>query len=105
MKHGEQMIAEWETTCFHQWPVPVPGSTPFNRQVLRELGVKPSDLSRTLEVNSLEAAALHKGLKVPTEEQLNLLATYTAVGSEDLVIPSLDEGTRILLRPSWKESG
>lgn len=99
---SERMLVEWESICFNQWPQQVPGQTPLNQQVLRDLSIKPSDIAETLGVESVEAAALHKGTMIPTAEQLSYLADQMNVEAEVLASPGLDEGTRLLSHPVWK---
>lgn len=101
---GEQMLVEWESICFNQWPEQVPGQTPLNQQVLRDLSIKPSHLAEALGIEAVEASALHKGTMIPRAEQLSYLADRMGIDADVLVSLGLDEGTRLLSHPIWKSS-
>lgn len=100
---GDRMLAEWEVICFNQWPRTIPGATPFNTDVLRRAGIKPSTLESLLDVSPLEAARLFQGSSVPTREQLSVVANRLTVEPEALIAPNYDEGVRELMRPTWKQ--
>ncbi|BDY26883.1 hypothetical protein [Mycolicibacterium mageritense] len=99
----EAMIDQWETICLNVWPQSRPDWSPLNRDVLRSLGVRPSDLAGALQISATEAVALFNGEQSPDDAQLATLESHLDAPRSRLLDPLVDESARELLSPVWKD--
>ncbi|MCX8565175.1 hypothetical protein OS122_30280 [Mycolicibacterium mucogenicum] len=99
----ETMIDQWESICLNVWPRSHPGWAPLNRDVLRSLGVRPSDLAGSLGIGAAEAVALFNGERIPDDAQLAALESHLGTRQSQLLDPLVDESARELLSPALKD--
>jgi transcriptional regulator with XRE-family HTH domain len=99
----ETMIDHWETICLNVWPRSRPDWAPLNRDVLRSLGIRPSDLAGALGIGAPEAVALFNGEQSPDDAQLAALESHLGAPQRQLLDPLVDESARELLSPVWKD--
>lgn len=104
IQFSDQMIDQWQSICFNQWPLPSSDQSPFDREQLIEFDIKPSDLATIFRVSQFVASALYRGTRVPTIEQIDALAKAANVDAYALVSPVRDEGARLLINPLWKDA-
>lgn len=100
---GERMIVQWADICFHQWPTATSGKSPLSHDFLIENSVLPSDLARHLNIRTDIASAIHRGNRVPTQNQLDSLSSAYQVPSDALIAPNMDDGAKQLLQPDLKD--
>ena len=99
----DTMVDQWESICLNVWPRSRPDWAPLNRDVLRSLGVRPSDLAGALGIGASEAVALFNGEQSPDDAQLAALESHLGTPQSRLLDPLVDESARELLSPVWKD--
>lgn len=100
----ETMIDQWEAICLNVWPRSRPDWAPLNRDVLRSLGFRPSDIAGALDIGASEAVALFNGERTPSDAQLAALESHLRAPQSQLLDPLVDESARELLSPAWKDA-
>jgi transcriptional regulator with XRE-family HTH domain len=99
----DAMVDQWENICLNVWPRSRPDWALLNRDVLRSLGVRPSDLGTALGIAASDAVALFNGEQSPDAAQLTALESHLGTPGSRLLDPLVDESARELLSPAWKD--
>ncbi|MCS5498204.1 hypothetical protein NY547_13220 [Cnuibacter physcomitrellae] len=100
---SDQMVDSWETINLNVWPVPRPGITPLDADVLRATGILVGDLADILSISVPAAVSLYNGESVPTPFELEVLVAALGVPTKQLLRSHPDAETVAMLAPDIKE--
>ncbi|NYE18027.1 helix-turn-helix domain-containing protein [Microbacterium immunditiarum] len=99
---SDQLVDAWEVINLNVWPVPRPGATPLDADLLRETGIRISDLTKILSMSVPAAVSLYNGEAVPTPAELRLLVDALGVPTEQLLRSQPDAEAVAMLAPGIK---
>lgn len=100
---SDQMVDAWEAINLNVWPVPRPGITPLDADVLRAAGTRVGDLAEILSTSVPAAVSLYNGESVPTLSELEILVAALGVPTEQLLRSQPDAETVAMLAPDIKD--
>jgi hypothetical protein len=100
---SDQMVDSWEAINLNVWPVPRPGITPLDADVLRATETRVGDLAEILSTSVPAAVSLYNGESVPTPTQLEILVAALGVPTEQLLRSQPDAETVAMLAPDIKQ--
>jgi hypothetical protein len=100
---SDRMVDAWEAINLNVWPVPRPGITPLDADVLRANGTQVGTLAAILSVSVPEAVDLYNGEMAPSPSELELLVVALGVPTEQLLRSQPDTETIAMLAPRIKD--
>lgn len=101
---SDQMVDAWEAINLNVWPLPRPGITPLDADVLRATGTRVGDLAEILSTSVPAAVSLYTGESVPTPSELEILVVALGVPTEQLLRSQPDAETVAMLAPDIKDN-
>jgi len=100
---SDRMVDAWEAINLNVWPVPRPGITPLDADVLRANGTQVGTLAEILSISVPEAVGLYNGEMAPAPSELELLVVALGVPTEQLLRSQLDTESIAMLAPRIKD--
>lgn len=100
---SDRMVDAWEAINLNVWPIPRPGITPLDADVLRANGTQVGTLAEILSVSVPEAVGLYNGEMAPAPSELELLVVALGVPTEQLLRSQPDTETIAMLAPRIKD--
>jgi hypothetical protein len=100
---SDRMVDAWEAINLNVWPVPRPGITPLDADVLRANGTQVGTLAEILSVSVPEAVGLYNGEMAPAPSELELLVVALGVPTEQLLRSQPDAEAIAMLAPRIKD--
>lgn len=103
--------AGFEAVCWQAWdlgdwawPSASPGVGVFSQELLEERGLDVEHLAEVWAVKPGRASALVRGVKVPTQEEVDAVLGLLppGLGPEDVLTPVADDGAQVIALPTYK---
>lgn len=102
--------AAFEAVCWQAWdlgdwawPSASPGVGVFSQELLEENGLDVKHLVEVWAVKPGRASALVRGVKVPTQEEVDaVLGLLPGLGPEDVLTAVADDGAQEIAMPTYK---